>query len=70
MTHQRKVKKMLKKDIEVKIKLKLLERIAEYYEFPLAVFLLPDDKIFKEKTRNLAWKKKADKYDRIIEIIK
>lgn len=59
---------MKKKELEVKIKVKLLERIAGYYEFPLAVFF-GDKKMFKKKTRNLAWKKKAEKYDKIIEII-
>lgn len=35
---------------KVSIDLELLERIAEYYEFPLAVFF-SDIKCFKHKTR-------------------
>jgi hypothetical protein len=48
--------------------LKLLERIAEYYEFPLAVFF-GNERCFPEKTRNEAWRKKAEKYDKIKDIV-
>jgi len=51
------------------IEIKLLQRIAEYYEFPVAVFFTKRD-AFKEKTRNKVWQKKAEKYDKILEIIK
>ena len=53
---------------KVEIELKLLNRIAEYYEFPLAVFL-GNLKIFKHKTRNQALRRKADLFDKIKELI-
>jgi hypothetical protein len=40
----------MKKTKKVMIDLNLLERIAEYYEFPFAVFF-SDIKSFKNKTR-------------------
>lgn len=49
------------------VEIKLLERIAEYYEFPMAVFFTED--AFKGKTRNKVWQEKAEKYDKILEII-
>lgn len=54
----------------LEIDVKFLERIAEYYEFPVAVFFSPTTLKDKPKTRNKVWQKKAEKYDKIIEIIK
>jgi len=57
------------KDFEVKIKMSLLKRIAEYYEFPLAVFF-SDSKIFpKKKTRNKVLAEAYEKLKKIKEII-
>jgi len=57
------------KKTKVEIEWKLLERIAEFYEFPTAVFL-GNLKIFpKSKTRNESFRKKAQLYDKIKEII-
>ena len=49
---------------KVEIEVRLLNRIAEYYEFPFAVFL-GNLKIFKHKTRNQALRKKADLFDKL-----
>lgn len=42
---------MKKKPLSIHIDWKFLERIAEYYEFPVAVFL-GNKKLFKHKTRS------------------
>ena len=54
-----------KKDFNVKVKWKLLESIADFYQFPVAVFLgktKPKGKRIDHLTA------KADKFDRIREI--
>ena len=56
------------KKLKVEIEWKLLQRIAEYYQFPSAVFL-GDKKMFRHKTRNKALSKKAELYDKIKAII-
>ena len=53
----------------IKIEWELLERIADYYQFPVAIFLT-DIKVFKNKTRNEALQQKAELYDKIEAIIK
>ena len=53
------------KDIEVKIKIKLLEKIAKFYQFPVAVFL-GTAKMFKVKTREEYYKKKLEKIRKIV----
>ena len=53
----------------IKIEWELLERIADYYQFPVAIFLA-DIKVFKNKTRNEALQQKAELYDKIEAIIK
>lgn len=56
------------KKLKIEIEWKLLERIAEYYEFPSAVFL-GNVKVFpKAKTRNESWRKKAELFDKIREL--
>jgi len=52
----------------VEIEIDLLRRIAEYYEFPLAVFF-SDKSIFKHKTRSETLRKKAEAFDKIAEIV-
>ena len=60
---------MTKNKLKVEIEWKLLERIAEFYEFPSAVFL-GNMKIFpKCKTRRESFRKKAQLYDKIKEVI-
>jgi hypothetical protein len=61
---------MTKQIKKVEIELKLLKRIAEYYEFPLIVFF-GDLNVFKEfpKTRNISLSIKADAFDKIKEIV-
>ncbi len=56
------------KRLKVEIEWKLLERIAEYYQFPSAVFL-GNKKMFRHKTRNQAFKKKVELYDKIKAVI-
>jgi hypothetical protein len=51
----------------VVISVKLLERIADYYEFPLAVFF-GNEKCFKTRTRNELLIKKAQWFDEIWDI--
>ena len=59
-----------KNSLRVEIEWKLLKRIAEFYEFPAAVFL-GDIQIFpKCKTRNESFRKKAQLYNKIKEVIK
>ena len=60
---------MNSKDLEVKIKWKLLERIAEYYEFPVAVFLHDIKNFPKQATRNGELKRKAELFDKIKELV-
>jgi hypothetical protein len=55
-------------DDETKIPIKHLQRIAEFYEFPMAVFFAPT-MIFKEKTRDNALSRKAEAFDKIREIV-
>ncbi len=52
---------------KIEISLKKLKRIAEYYEFPLAVFFLED---LPEQTRDQEIRKKAEAFDKIKEIVK
>ena len=59
-----------KKKLEVKIKWEYLQRIAEYYKFPSAVFLCNMKMLPKStETRDEGLRKKAELYDRIKEII-
>ena len=51
------------KNDNVEISLKLLEQIAKYYEFPLAVFFLPKLK----GTRRQYWQKKIEKLKKFLE---
>jgi hypothetical protein len=37
---------------KIELDTKLLERISEYYQFPLAVFFMKADDISKARTRN------------------
>ena len=60
--------KIDKKKLKVEIEWKLLARIAEYYQFPSAVFL-GNMKMFRHKTRSKAWRKKAELYDKIKAIV-
>ncbi|MEK6878544.1 MAG: hypothetical protein AABY22_03000 [Nanoarchaeota archaeon] len=55
---------------KVEIEWKLLERIAEYYKFPIAVFLGNLD-VFKNspKTRDEVLRKKVELFDKIKELI-
>lgn len=46
------------KGTKVELDWSVLERIAEYYEFPSAVFFFKDTDAFPEKTRNAAALKK------------
>ena len=57
------------KKLKVEIEWKLLERIAEYYQFPSAVFLGNLD-IFKHapKTRDEVFRKKVELFDKIKEL--
>ena len=57
------------KKLKVEIELKLLERIAEYYQFPSAVFLGNLDMLKKHKTRDNVLKRKAELFDKIKAII-
>lgn len=59
---------MVEKKFKVEIEWKLLERIAEYYEFPVAVFL-GNNKMFKDKTRSKALRREAELYNKIKEIV-
>ena len=63
-----KAKATLKATRVVEIDLKQLERIAEYYEFPMAVFF-STKVVFKARTRREALFKKAEKLDKIKEIL-
>ena len=47
----------------IKIDIKLLERIAEYYEFPMAVFF-SNTKAFKGKTRIESKLKKIKEFEK------
>jgi hypothetical protein len=59
-----------KKELALVLEMKLLQRIAEYYEFPVAVFFSNLDNFKKEsRTRNEALFKIAEKYDKIKDII-
>ena len=51
------------------ISFKKLDEIADYYEFPVAVFLTPDGFLKKGETRNKKLLEKAEAFDKIKEII-
>ena len=53
-------------NFEVKIKMSTLQAVADYYEFPVAVFFGTK---FSKGTRNEALGKIKEKYDKIKEII-
>lgn len=58
-----------KKVKEIVIKIGLLERIAEFYEFPFAVFF-GDEKMFKAKTRVKSILKRNREFkEKLIELI-
>ena len=57
------------KDFKVEIKFKTLERIAKFYGFPVAVFLVKNSKIFKTKTREEYYRKQLERIKGIIENI-
>ena len=54
------------KNFKVEIDWKLLKRIAEFYEFPVAVFL-GNKKMFKGKTRGDYFRKKLERIKKIID---
>jgi len=54
--------------LKVELEWSFLQRIAEYYEFPSAVFL-GNKKVFRTKTRSQALKKKAQLFDKIKELV-
>ena len=54
--------------MKINIDMELLEAIASYYEFPVAVFLMQVKDFPKKTTRLEAFKEKAEKYDRIRDI--
>lgn len=56
------------KPLKVEIEWSYLQRIAEYYQFPSAVFL-GNKKIFGHKTRSQALTKKAQLFDKIKELV-
>lgn len=55
-------------ELEVTLKWKFLERIAEFYEFPSAVFL-GNEKMFNTKTRYEGLLNRANAFDKIQEIV-
>lgn len=56
----------VKKDFEVSIRFSLLQRIAEFYQFPVAVFM-GNKEMFKLKTRESYYRNKIAKIKKIIE---
>ena len=58
-----------KKEEYVKLPLRRLKEIAHYYEFPLAVYLLPDGQLKDKKTRKVAYRKAYETLGRIKEIL-
>ena len=63
-------KEQIKESLILKIDFEFLKNIAEYYEFPVAVFLAGKE-VFppKAKTRSDYYRKAALKYERIKDII-
>lgn len=59
---------MKTKKLKVEISTKKLQEIAEFYEFPLAVFFMPEGSLPKGTRRQL-FSKKADAFNRISEIV-
>lgn len=57
------------KILTIKIRYELLERIAEFYKFPTVVFFSDLKHFPKGETRNERWRKKAEKFDKIREIM-
>ena len=53
------------KKLKVEIEFSLLEKIAKFYQFPVAVFL-GTAKMFKVKTREEYYKKKLEKIRKIV----
>lgn len=58
----------MKTENKVEINVKLLEKIAEYYEFPLAVFFMQPKDFPKGRRVEHLWKK-CTAYDKIVEIV-
>ena len=48
--------------MKIEIDMKLLEKISDYYEFPLTVFFLNKDYKFSAKTRKKHWIKFVKEY--------
>jgi hypothetical protein len=61
--------KSCKKPLKVMMELPFLERIAEFYGFPFAVFFSDINNLSKFKTRNDAFRNKIEAFDKIKEII-
>ena len=62
-----KVMKMVNKPVIVELNMEVLQAVAKYYEFPVAVFFLPKSEWEKKKevTRLSELLEKADKLDNI-----
>ena len=59
---------MREESLKVELEWKFLQRIAEFYEFPSAVFL-GNAKMFKHKTRSQVLRNKAELFDKIKELV-
>ena len=59
---------MKQKKFKVEIEWELLDRIAEFYEFPKSVFF-GNKKMFKHKTKYKVLKKKAELFDKIKQLL-
>lgn len=62
---------MIKKPLKIEIEWEYLQRIAEFYKFPSAVFLVDKKNFPKSKaiTRDKSLIKKADLYEKIKELV-
>jgi hypothetical protein len=61
---------IIKEPVEITLKWEWLQRIAEYYEFPTAMFFGNIEMLKNHpKTRTEQNKIKADRYDKIKELI-
>jgi len=61
-----------KKAVVVELDMKLLQTIAKYYQFPVAVFFLPEKEWAKggeDRTRVSELQEKAEQLDKIREIL-
>jgi methylglyoxal synthase len=57
------------KDFDITVKWSLLQRVAEYYQFPVAVFLGSAEMLPKERTREESFAKRYKEFAEKVKLL-